>query len=75
MTRKDIVRLKKLFDKNKVPKAGRCLVLCSDHVADLLENDQKFYNQYYNAESGKINKCWALKSTSMTTARTTTLPR
>ena len=56
MTRKDIVRLKKLFDKNKVPKAGRCLVLCSDHVADLLENDQKFYNQYYNAESGKINK-------------------
>lgn len=46
----------KLFDKNKVPKAGRCLVLCSDHVADLLENDQKFYNQYYNAESGKINK-------------------
>lgn len=56
MTRKDIVALKKKFDKNKVPKAGRCLVLCADHVADLLENDQHFANQYYNAESGKIGK-------------------
>lgn len=56
MTRKDLVRLKKLFDKNKVPKIGRILVLCSDHVADLLENDQQFANQYYNAESGKVNK-------------------
>ena len=42
LTRKDIVCLKRLFDKNKVPKAGRILVLCSDHIADLLENDQKF---------------------------------
>lgn len=56
MTRKDLVRLKKLFDKNKVPKIGRVLVLCADHVADLLENDQQFANQYYNAENGKINK-------------------
>lgn len=56
MTRKDLVKLKKLFDKNKVPKIGRVLVLCADHVADLLENDQQFANQYYNAENGKINK-------------------
>ena len=56
MTRKDIIALKKLFDKNKVPKIGRILVLCSDHVADLLENDQKFADQYHNAETGKIHK-------------------
>lgn len=61
MTRKDIIKLKKLFDKNKVPKIGRILVLCSDHIADLLENDQKFQNQYYDYESGKINKLYGFE--------------
>lgn len=61
MTRKDIVRLKKLFDKNKVSKAGRCLVLCADHIADLLENDQKFANQYYDYASGKVSKLYGFE--------------
>ncbi len=61
LTRKDIIRLKKLFDKNKVPKTGRCLVLCSDHIADLLENDQKFANQYYDYESGKVSKLYGFE--------------
>lgn len=61
ITRKDIIRLKKAFDKNKVPKVGRILVLCSDHIADLLENDQKFNSQYYDYTSGKINKLYGFE--------------
>lgn len=61
MTRKDIIRLKKEFDKNKVPKVGRILVLCSDHIADLLENDQKFNSQYYDYTTGKVNKLYGFE--------------
>jgi hypothetical protein len=54
ITRKDIIEMKKAFDKMKVPLAGRILVLCPDHVNDLLDNDQKFAQQYYNYQTGKI---------------------
>lgn len=54
LTVQDIIKLKKRFDKLKVPAADRILVLCADHVADLLLNDQKFAQQYYNYTSGKI---------------------
>jgi len=53
-TRKDIIAMKKQFDDKKVPRQGRILVLCSDHVNDLLENDQKFPGQYYEYQSGKV---------------------
>ena len=53
MTPVDIVRLKAALDKAKVPMEGRRLVLCPDHVNDLLMLDQKFANQFYNYESGK----------------------
>lgn len=53
-SRKDIIALKKKFDAKKIPTAGRVLVLCPDHVADLLNNDQKFADQYYNYSTGKI---------------------
>jgi len=56
--RTDILALKKACDKIKMPKAGRRLVLCSDHVNDLLETDQKFKDQYYNYESGSIGKMY-----------------
>lgn len=61
MTRQDIINLKKLFDKNKVPKANRILVLCADHIADLLENDQKFAGQYYDYSSGKVSKLYGFE--------------
>lgn len=51
---KDIVALKDKFDKLKIPVQGRRLVLCSDHVNDLLLTDQKFAGQYYNYTTGKI---------------------
>ena len=52
--REDIIALKKEFDAKKIPTAGRRLVLCSDHVNDLLLSDQKFADQYYNYTTGKI---------------------
>ena len=50
----DIITLKDKFDKMKIPVQGRRLVLCSDHVNDLLLTDQKFKDQYYNYTTGKI---------------------
>ena len=54
LTRKDIIALKRRLDAQGYPAVGRRLVLCSDHVNDLLEEDQKFRDQYYNYTSGKI---------------------
>lgn len=54
LTRKDILSLKRALDAKGYPATGRRLVLCSDHVNDLLEEDQKFRDQYYNYTSGKI---------------------
>lgn len=48
ITPKDIVAMKRAMDKLKVPATGRRLVLCSDHVNDLLEADQNFKEQYNN---------------------------
>lgn len=61
LTRLDIIALKKAFDSQKVPVTGRILVLCPDHVADLLESDQKFADQYYNYTSGKISNLYGFE--------------
>jgi hypothetical protein len=53
-TRASVIRMKDRFDKLRIPLAGRILVLCSDHVNDLLAEDQKFADQYYNYTSGRI---------------------
>lgn len=50
----DIIALKRAFDTMEVPEDGRVLVLCSDHVNDLLEQDQAFKDKYYNYTSGKL---------------------
>lgn len=54
LTLADIVRLKAAWDALKVPVKGRRLVLCSDHVNDLLLLDNKFKDQYNNYETGRI---------------------
>lgn len=54
LTTKDLIEAKRKLDLLKVPKKGRRLVLCSDHVADLLLQDQKFFDQFYNYTTGKI---------------------
>lgn len=61
ISRNDIIALKSAFDKQKVPVSGRVLVLCPDHVADLLANDQKFADQYYNYTSGKISNLYGFE--------------
>lgn len=60
-TRANIIRLKKAFDKAKIPTDGRILVLCNDHISDLLLLDQKFADQYYNYTSGKIANLYGFK--------------
>ncbi len=54
LTLKDIVLLKAAFDNLEIPEDGRRLVLCADHVNDLLLADQSFKEQYYNYTSGKL---------------------
>lgn len=54
MTVKDIIALKRAFDNMEVPEDGRVLVLCPDHVNDLLEQDQTFKDKYYNYTTGKL---------------------
>lgn len=50
----DILRLKKLWDDAAIPQAGRRLVLCTDHVLDLVGQNQTFEKQYYDYTTGKI---------------------
>lgn len=54
LTSSDIIRLKKAYDDHKIPKSGRILVLCSEHVADLLEEDKVLRERYMNATTGMI---------------------
>lgn len=55
----DLVRLKATLDKLRVPADKRRLVLCSDHVNDLLMADQKFKEQYnLNQTEGKIGRLY-----------------
>lgn len=56
--REDIVAMKAAFDALGVPVKGRRLVLCTDHVNDLLLMDQKFADQYYNYKSGRISNLY-----------------
>ncbi len=61
LRREDIVALKDKFDKLRVPTEGRRLVLCTDHVNDLLLLDQKFAEQYYNYKTGKITNLYGFE--------------
>ena len=54
ITVQDIIALKRAFDNMEMPEDGRVLVLCPDHVNDLLEADQSFKDKYYNYTTGKL---------------------
>lgn len=56
LTWADILTLKRKLDTLQVPVEGRRLVLCTDHLNDLLEIDEKFKDQYYNSTNGTIYK-------------------
>lgn len=55
----DLAYAKRVCDKMKMPKKDRILVLCSDHVNDLLETEQKFKDHYnLNQTEGKIARLY-----------------
>ena len=54
LTPADLIKLKAQFDALKVPTSDRVLVLCPDHVNDLLAIDPKFADQYANYTTGVI---------------------
>lgn len=59
LTPKDVLKLKIAFDKMKVPREGRVLVLTPEHVADLCGSEQNFANQYnINQKEGHIARLW-----------------
>lgn len=61
LQRVDVISLRRKLDKLKVPKKGRRLVLCSDHISDLLECDQKFQGQYHDYSTGVIAKMYGFE--------------
>lgn len=55
----DVVALKRKLDALGVPVTGRRLVLCTDHVNDLLETDQAFKEQYnINRTDGTVGRLY-----------------
>lgn len=55
----DIVSLKRALDSLGVPPTQRRLVLCTDHVNDLLESDQSFKEQYnLNRTDGTVGRLY-----------------
>lgn len=59
LTTIDLIKLKKSLDKLKVSAKGRRLVLCNDHVNDLLEVDQRFKEQYnINRNDGTVGRLY-----------------
>ena len=59
LTVKDLGRMKAALDRLKVPVNNRRLVLCTDHVNDLLETSQTFKEQYnINRNDGTVGKMY-----------------
>lgn len=59
MTAKDVLAMKAALDKLGVPTTNRRLVLCTDHVNDLLETEQRFKEQYnIDRNTGKVGKLY-----------------
>lgn len=54
LTVADVISLKAAYDALKVPVQGRVLVLCPEHVNDLLLEDTTFATRYNNTKDGKI---------------------
>ena len=55
----DLVAMKRALDKIKVPAENRRLVLCPDHVNDLLLASQNFREQYnIDRGTGKVGKLY-----------------
>ncbi len=59
LTRADLIRAKKALDTLKVPSGNRRLVLCSDHVNDILGWSEEFSRQYnLDNVNGKVGRIY-----------------
>lgn len=56
LTSADIVNLKERYTAAKIPLANRVLVLCSEHVSDLLLEDRSLSDRYHNHKGGLISE-------------------
>lgn len=56
LTTADLINYKTKLDVLKIPLKGRILVLCAEHVADLLLEDKALNVQYQNHTEGAIAK-------------------
>ena len=54
LTFEDLLSLKGKCDKLEIDEASRRLVLCSDHVNDLIAQDKDFKALFYNRTTGKL---------------------
>ena len=54
LTTSDLRKLQEKMNTKGISKKGRILILCDEHVSDLLEEDRKFYTQYHNHKEGAI---------------------
>lgn len=54
LTTKDVIKLRQEYNDRKIPKKGRILVMCSDHVSDLLLEDKVLNRQYNNHVAGEL---------------------
>lgn len=58
----DVINLKRALDQMGVPSTQRRLVLCPDHVNDLLEADQAFKEMYnINRADGTVGKLFGFE--------------
>lgn len=59
LTLNDLVSLKEALDNLKVPASNRRLVLCPDHVNDLLRSEQTFREQFnINRNTGAVGNLY-----------------
>ncbi len=56
----DVIKLRTALSKTKIKGLFR-LVLCPDHIGDLLTLDQNFKAQYYNYQTGKIGNMYGFE--------------
>lgn len=54
LTPRDLILFREKLDNMGVPQAGTVLVLCPEHVADMLLFNQAFEKQYHDIKAGKI---------------------
>ena len=62
LTPNDLVEMKRALDELKVPSEGRRLVLCPDHVNDLLLVSQNFREQYnIDRNTGRVGMLYGFE--------------